>query len=66
METIEVGGYEVRSFFDILDYGTSEGIVVTTEDGEMFDIEGETLSDFEDEDGNIDEDELLDYIECNL
>ncbi len=67
METIEIEGYEVRDFFDITDEGTNiEGIVVTSEDGDVTEIEGRTLSDFEDDDENIDEEELLEYIEDNL
>lgn len=66
METIEIEGYEVRNFFDITDYGSIEGIVVTSEDGDVTEIEGRTLSSFEDDDENIDEEELLEYIEDNL
>lgn len=66
METIEIEGYDVRSFFDITDYGNIEGIVVTSENGDVTGIEGRTLSDFEDDDENIDEEELLEYIEDNL
>lgn len=67
METIEIEGYEVRDFFDITDEGTNiEGIVVTSEDGDVTEIEGRTLSDFEDDDENINEDELLEYIEDNI
>lgn len=66
METIEIEGYEVRNFFDITDNGSIEGIVVTSEDGDVTEIEGRTLSDFEDDDENIDEEELLEYIEDNL
>lgn len=67
METIEIEGYEVRNFFDITDDGTNiEGIVVTSEDGDVTEIEGLTLSDFEDDDENINEDELLEYIEDNI
>lgn len=67
METIEIEGYEVRDFFDITDDGTNiEGIVVTSEDGDVTEIEGLTLSDFEDDDENINEDELLEYIEDNI
>jgi hypothetical protein len=67
METIEIEGYEVRDFFDITDEGTNiEGIVVTSEDGDVTQIEGRTLSDFEDDDENINEDELLEYIEDNI
>lgn len=66
METIEIEGYDVRSFFDITDYGNIEGIVVTSENGDVTEIEGRTLSDFEDDDENIDEEELLEYIEDNL
>ena len=64
---MEINGYEVRDFFDVLDNGESiEGLSVTLENGDVYEIEGETLSDFEDEDEEIDEDELIDYIEENL
>lgn len=66
METIEIEGYEVRNFFDITDYGNIEGIVVTSENGDVTEIEGRTLSSFEDDDENIDEEELLEFIEDNI
>lgn len=67
METVRIDGYEVRNFFDITDEGTNiEGIVVTSENGDITEIEGCTLSDFEGDDNKIDEDKLLEYIEDNL
>lgn len=64
---MEINGYEVRDFFDVLDNGESiEGLSVTLENGDVYEIEGETLSDFEDEDEEINEDDLIDYIEENL
>lgn len=64
---MEINGYEVRDFFDVLDNGESiEGLSVTLENGDVYEIEGETLSDFEDKDEEINEDDLIDYIEENL
>ena len=64
---MEINGYEVRDFFDVLDNGQSiEGLSVTLENGDVYEIEGETLSDFEDEDEEINEDDLINYIEENL
>lgn len=64
---MEINDYEVRDFFDVLDNGESiEGLSVTLENGDVYEIEGETLSDFEDEDEGINEDDLIDYIEENL
>lgn len=64
---MEINGYEVRDFFDVLDNGESiEGLSVTLENGDVYEIEGETLSDFEDDDEEINEDDLIDYIEENL
>lgn len=64
---MEINGYEVRDFFDVLDNGESiEGLSVTLENGDVYEIEGETLSDFEDEDEEINEDDLINYIEENL
>lgn len=64
---MEINGYEVRDFFDVLDNGESiEGLSVTLENGDVYEIEGETLSDFEDEDEEINENDLINYIEENL
>ena len=64
---MEINGYEVRYFFDVLDNGESiEGLSVTLENRDVYEIEGETLSDFEDEDEEINEDDLINYIEENL
>ena len=64
---MEINGYEVRDFFDVLDNGESiDGLSVTLENGDVYEIEGETLSDFEDEDEEINEDDLINYIEENL
>ena len=64
---MEINGYEVRDFFDVLDNGQSiEGLSVTLENGDVCDIEGKTLSDFEDKDDEIDEEDLNNYIEGNL
>lgn len=64
---MEINGYEVRDFFDVLDDGqTLEGLNVTLENGDVYEIEGNTLSDFEDEDDEINEEELIEYIEDNL
>ena len=64
---MEINGYQVRDFFDVLDNGQSiEGLSVTLENGDVCDIEGKTLSDFEDEYDEIDEEDLNDYIENNL
>lgn len=45
---------------------SSKGIEVTLDFGGHYQFEGKSLNDFEDKDGNINEDNLLEYFESQL
>lgn len=60
MEEIKIGSCKFRNLT------SSKGIDVRLDFGGHYQFEGKTLSDFEDKDGNINEDDLLEYFELKL
>lgn len=60
MEQIKIGSCLFRNLT------FSKGIEVTLEFGGKYKIEGKTLEEFADENGNINEDDLLEYFEIQL
>jgi len=64
MKEVRIGAFAVKNY----SYANIKGIKVTldfglnTDNDRVYQFEGKMLSDFEDEDGNINEDELLDYV----
>lgn len=60
MEQIKIGSCLFRNLT------SSKGIEVSLDFGGHYQIEGKTLSEFEDKEGNINEDDLLEYFEIQL
>lgn len=60
MEQIKIGSCLFRNLT------SSKGIEVSLDFGGYYQIEGKSLNDFENEEGNINEDELLEYFENQL
>ena len=60
MKEVKIGACSIKNY--------SKGIKVTldfglnTDNDRVYHFEGRTLSDFEDEEGNVNEEELLDYV----
>jgi len=60
MEQIKIGSCLFRNLT------SSKGIELSLDFGGHYIFEGKSLSDFEDKDGNINEDDLLEYFESQL
>lgn len=60
MEQIKIGSCLFRNLT------SSKGIEVTLDFGGHYQFEGKSLSDFQNEDGIINEDDLLEYFESKL
>ncbi len=60
MEQIKIGSCKFTNLT------STKGIEVTLDFGGHYIFEGKSLSDFENEEGNINEDDLLEYFEIQL
>lgn len=60
MEQIKIGSCLFKNLTN------SKGIEVSLDFGGHYIFEGKSLNDFEDKDGNINEDDLLEYFELKL
>lgn len=60
MEQIKIGSCLFKNLTN------SKGIEVTLDFGGHYIFEGKSLNDFQNENGNINEDDLLEYFESNL